>query len=151
MIKQRIAATALGLTLGTCAYAQTFNKDALKDLQQQGLDIIEQAEGRRYMTADNLCLDTGETGLVVKTCSESDTQIWKIDGEQHLIAHSGQCVAGPNLAECGTGNAQIWKYDEKQRLANANSWCLQISGDTPVAGAKVITAQCSDAQKQVWQ
>lgn len=151
MIKQRIAVIAFAVTLGTSAYAQTFNKDVLKDMQQQGHDILEQAEGKRYMGPNNLCLDMGESGLVVKACSEAESQVWKIDEQQHLVAHSGQCVAGPNLAECGTGNAQIWKYDEKKRLANANSWCLQISGDAPVAGAKVITAQCSDAQKQVWQ
>ena len=148
---QRIAVATLMVAIGATAHAQTFNKDALKEMQQQGHDIVEQAEAKRFQGANNLCLDSVDGGLVVKACSDADSQKWRMDDQSHLVAHSGKCVAGANLAECGTSNPQTWKYDPNKRLANANQRCLQIEGDAPTAGAKVITAPCSEVPSQVWQ
>ena len=151
MMIQRFAVATLMVAIGATAHAQTFNKDALKEMQQQGHDIVEQAGARRFQGPSNLCLDSVDNALVVTTCSEAETQVWRIDEQKHLVAHTEQCVAGAVLAECGTGNPQIWTYDEKKRLANANLRCLQIEGTAPIAGAKVVTAPCSDAANQIWQ
>lgn len=151
MMIQRFAAAALVAAVGASAHAVELNKDALKAMQQQGHEIV--AEGARSFKAQgNLCLDTATNALVVKACSdEAASQQWQFDDQRHLVAHSGQCVAGARLADCGAESAHTWTHDETQRLANEAGQCLQVQGSTPTAGASVVTAPCSDAAGQVWE
>lgn len=148
---QRFAVAALVAAVGASAQATEFNKDALKAMQQQGHQIVEESESRRFKAQGDLCLDTSDEGLLVKTCSDADSQKWRLDDQQRLIAHSGQCVAGAKVRECGDENAQKWTLDDEKRLANANQRCLQVQGGAPQSGAKVITAPCGDVVAQIWQ
>lgn len=146
-----IAALAVSFTT-TVANAVEFNKEALQSMQEEGHKIVEQAQGKTYKSAGGLCLDIAGAALVVRPCNaKSQSQIWKIDTESRLVAHDGRCVAGAQLQKCGAGNAQKWKVDEKKRLANTKQQCLQVQGNPPKAGAKVIAPACSQAPTQVWQ
>lgn len=152
MMIQRFAAVTLVAALGTSAHATQFNKEALKTMQEEGHEIVEESEGaRQFQAQGNFCLDTSAKGLVVRACSEAASQKWRFDDASHLVAHSGQCVAGATLADCSAGNVQSWTYDDAKRLVNGAGQCLQVKGSAPKAGARVVTAPCSDAASQVWQ
>ena len=152
MMIQRFAAVTLAAALGTAAHSTEFNKDALKTMQQQGHDIVEESEGARQFRAQgDFCLDASDNGLVVKACSDAASQKWRINDQSHLVASSGQCVAGASLVDCAAGNPQSWTHDDAKRLVNAAGQCLQVQGNAPRAGANVITAPCGNATVQVWQ
>jgi len=146
-----LAALAVALTPG--AQAVELNKDAMKTMQQEGHRIIEESQGGRAYKADkNFCLDTGDGELVVRKCNAgARTQKWTMDGQSRLVAHDGRCVAGAQLAKCGAGKGQKWKHDGKKRLSNQNKQCLQVQGNPPKAGARVITAACNKTAGQVWK
>ena len=152
-MKQAFFLAALALLPGLSANAVDLNKDALKAMQQEGHKIVEEAEaGRSFKASGDLCLDTAGAGLVVRQCNKNAaTQNWRFDGQQRLVANTGKCVAGSKLQNCGSGNVQKWHHDGKKRLANAAKQCLQVQGDAPKAGAKVVAVACSGASSQVWQ
>jgi len=153
MMKQVFLLPALAAILVTSAQAVELNTDALKTMQKEGHRIVEESEGgRAYKAANGFCLDAAGGGLVVRKCKDgAKTQKWTMDGQSRLVAHDGRCVAGPNLAKCAGGPAQKWNHDGKKRLTNHNKQCLQIQGNTPKDGAKVVAAGCNKAPGQVWK
>ena len=150
MMIQRFAVAALVAVVGASAHAVEFNTDALKAMQEEGHQIVADAEGRRFEVAGGFCLDTAGNGLVVRACSDAETQKWRLDDQSFLVAKSGQCVAGASLRDCA-GNTQTWTWDDSKRLVNAARQCLQVQGNAPAAGARVRTAACSGAATQMWQ
>ena len=153
VMKQIFLLAALAMALAPGAQAVDFNKDAMKSMQEEGHRIVEESQGgRAYKAGNNLCLDTGDGGLVLRKCNGgAKTQKWTMDGQSRLVAHDGRCVAGAKLAKCGAGKGQKWKHDGNKRLANQNKQCLQVQGNPPKGGAKVVVAACNKAQGQVWK
>lgn len=148
---QRFAVATLLTSIGACAHALQFNKDALKAMQEEGHKIVEEAEGVTIFKGQGgFCLDTAGTSLVVRTCSDAGSQRWRFDDENRLVAHSKQCVESATLRKCAAGDAQVWAHDDEKRLVNRAGQCLQIQG-SPRADAKVTTAACSDEPGQVWR
>jgi hypothetical protein len=152
-MKQIFLLTALAVSLAQGAQAVELNKEAMKTMQQEGHKIVEESQGgRAYKAGNNLCLDTGGGGLIVRKCNGgAKTQKWKMDGQKRLVAHDGRCVAGAKLAKCGAGKAQKWKHDDNKRLSNQNKQCLQVQGSPPKQGAKVTVAACGNkVAGQTW-
>ena len=152
-MKQIFLLTALAVSLAQGAQAIELNKEAMKTMQQEGHRIVEESQGgRAYKAGNNLCLDTGGGGLILRKCNGgAKTQKWKMDNQKRLVAHDGRCVAGAQLAKCGAGNAQKWKHDGKKRLNNQNIQCLQVQGNPLKAGAKVTVAACgNNVAGQTW-
>lgn len=152
-MKQIFLLAALAVSLDQGAQAVELNKDAMKTMQQEGHRIVEESQGgRAYTAGNNLCLDTGGGGLIVRKCNGgAKAQKWKMDDQKHLVAHDGRCVAGAQLAKCGAGKGQKWKHDDKKRLSNQNKQCLQVQGNPPKEGAKVTVAACGNkVAGQTW-
>lgn len=151
--KRAFLLAALVPALVPVAQAVELNTEALKTMQKEGHKIVEESEkGRSYKTGKNFCLTAAGNGLVLRECNDqAKTQKWKLDDQSRLVAHDGRCVAGPQLAKCGAGVAQKWKHDGKKRLSNQGKKCLQVQGNTPKAGAKVIAAACGNAAGQIWK
>jgi len=135
------------------ASAVDLNKDAMKAMQQQGQNIVDESkDGRHYRAAGGTCLDSKKDALVVNKCNDkTNSQKWKIDGKGRLLAHNGKCVAGTKLAKCGSAKNQKWKQDDKMRLVNKSKQCLEVTGKSPKAGTPVKTAACSKSKGQVWK
>ena len=133
--------------------AVELNKDALKSMQQEGHKLLEESSGgRAYKGAGGFCLDIAGAGMVVRSCNATTkNQLWKLDGQSRLVAHNGQCADGASLKKCGSGQTQKWSHDGKKRLANGKKQCLQIQGDKPKAGAKVVISACSGSANQIWK
>ena len=151
-MKQAYAMAALTVVLGSAANAVEFNTDALKSMQEEGHRIVAESQGARaYKAAGGLCLDIAGAGLVINKCNaKAKTQMWNVDGQGRLVAHDGRCVAGSNLQKCGASKAENWNLDGQNRLANAAKQCLQIQGNPPKPGAKVVAAACNKSPNQVW-
>ncbi len=151
-MKKAYFLSALMLCIGSAANAVEFNKEALKSMQEEGHKIVEESQaGRVFKTAGGECLDIAGAGMVVRNCNASaKTQQWSLSGQGHLISHDGRCVTGAKLQKCGAGQAQQWKHDGNGRLINATQKCLQVQGNPPKPGAKVVAANCSKAPNQVW-
>ncbi len=141
------------LTFGPVVQAVDFNAEAMKSMQKEGHQIVEDSQqGRIYKSAGGHCLDKVGAGLVVKKCNAKvKTQRWRLDNKKRLVASDGRCVAGAKLQKCGSGKAQVWKLDGQKRLANNAKQCLQAQGNPPKAGAKVVVADCNKAPNQVWK
>jgi hypothetical protein len=137
----------------SAANAVELNKEALKSMQEEGHKLLEESsEGRAFKGAGGFCLDIAGAGMVVKSCkSGSKSQLWNLDSQARLVAHNGNCVDGARLKKCGSGPTQKWSHDGKKRLANGKNECLQIQGNKPKAGAKVVTSACSGSASQVWK
>lgn len=129
------------------------NKDAMKSMQAEGHKLLDESSGgRAYKGAGGFCLDIAGAKMVVRPCkSASKNQLWKLDDKKHLIANNGQCVDGAGLKKCGSAPTQKWSHDGKKRLANGKKQCLQIQGNKPKAGAKVVVSACSGSANQVWK
>lgn len=152
-MKPVVIFSAFLLAASPFAGAVDLNKDAMKAMQQQGQNIVDEAaDGRHYRAAGDFCLDSKKGELVVNKCSDkADSQKWKMDDKSRLLAHNGQCVADTKLAKCGSGKNQKWKQDDKMRLVNQNKQCLEVPGKSAKAGTLVVTAGCSKSKGQVWK
>lgn len=147
------AVTCVGLTalLPALSAQAQFNTDALKSMQKEGHKILEEAQGKRaFALAGNLCLDRQGGGLVVRACNKSESQAWRLDDQRRLVADNGQCVQGATLRPCAGSKNQLWRYDAQKRLVSDAGGCLQAQGSPLQAGAKVATAACSKAVRQIW-
>ncbi|MEH6517148.1 MAG: RICIN domain-containing protein [Halioglobus sp.] len=135
------------------ANAVELNKDALKSMQQEGHKLLEESSAARaYKGAGGFCLDIAGEGMVVRSCNaKTKNQQWKLDGQARLVAQNGKCIDGARLKKCGSAQTQKWSHDGKKRLANGKKQCLQIQGEKPKAGAKVVVSACSGSTKQVWK
>lgn len=135
------------------ANAVDFNKDAMKSMQDEGHKILEDSKGARtYKTSNGLCLDFAGAALLVKKCNaKANSQKWLMDGQSRLVANDKRCVAGAQLKKCGSGQNQKWQLDNSKRLANGAKKCLQVPGNPPKAGAKLVASGCSKAANQVWK
>jgi hypothetical protein len=152
-MKQKYILVGLLVACVSAANAVELNKDALKSMQQEGHKLLdESSNGRAFKGAGGFCLDIASAGMVVKPCkSATKSQLWKLDDKSRLVAHNGQCVDGASLKKCGSGATQKWSHDGKKRLASGKKQCLQIQGNKPKAGAKVIVSACSGSANQVWK
>ncbi|MEP4486748.1 MAG: RICIN domain-containing protein [Halioglobus sp.] len=152
-MKPVVLVSTLLLAVAPLAGAVDLNKDAMKAMQQQGQNIVDESkDGRHYRAANGTCLDSKKSALVVNKCNDKTTsQKWKIDDKGRLLAHNGQCVAGIKLAKCGSAKNQKWKLDDKMRLVNQSKQCLEVPGKSPKAGTAVKTASCSKSKGQVWK
>jgi hypothetical protein len=135
------------------ANAVELNKDALKSMQEEGHKLLdESSSGRAFKGAGGFCLDIAGARMVVRPCkSATKNQLWKLDNKSHLVAHDGRCVEGAGLKKCGSVPIQKWSHDVKKRLVNGKKQCLQIQGNKPKAGAKVVVSACSGSANQVWK
>ena len=152
-MKQVFLLTAVTTLLASGAQAVEFNKDAMKAMQEEGHRIVEESQGgRAYKAGKEFCLDMAGTGLVVRKCQGgAKTQKWITDSQSRLVAHDGRCVDGASLVKCAGSKSQKWKY-EGNHLANQNKQCLQVQGQPPKAGAKVVVSACNKkAAAQVWK
>ena len=133
--------------------AVELNKDALKSMQKEGHKLLEDsAGGRAFKGAGGFCLGVAGSKMELRPCKpDTKNQLWKLDGKARLIAHNGQCVDGARLKKCGSGSTQKWSHDGKKRLANGKKQCLQIQGDKPKAGAKIVISACNNSASQVWK
>ncbi len=156
------------LTLCTgVAVAVDFNKDALKAMQQEGLDIVDQEKGfRAFSLSSNLCLhaakiDKPGANLQVQKCKpKSDNQKWQFDDQNRLTTKGGVCLgvggkvkepgAKAQLQKCGGAKHQRWKLDGQGRLVNGLDKCLQASAKGN-AGASLETRPCDKSAAQTWQ
>ncbi|MBA6413341.1 ricin-type beta-trefoil lectin domain protein [Parahaliea sp. F7430] len=142
-------------TAAPAVNAVSFNKEALKAMQQEGHKIVEQAESKRlYRAGAGLCLDSTGPRAVLKACNDKEAkQNWTSNEQQQLVASDGRCLGIANgaavLQKCSAAKNQQWQHDDKKRLVNNLQQCLQFQGNL-VAGANVIPAQCNDAPRQVW-
>ncbi|MEH6610213.1 MAG: RICIN domain-containing protein [Halioglobus sp.] len=129
------------------------NKDALKSMQQEGHKLLEESSAARaYKGAGGFCLDIAGEEMVVRSCNaKTKNQQWKLDGQARLVAQNGKCIDGARLKKCSSAQTQKWSHDGKKRLANGKKQCLQIQGEKPKAGAKVVVSACSGSTKQVWK
>lgn len=159
----RLAVGLLAALLAGAAAAQ-FNTDAMKKMQKEGLERLEEqkedgavkpaatikaAEVRRaYRFGANLCLDARGTLSLAPCNGKVAAQQWVLDGSRRLVAHDGRCLAGASLVACGKGKFQQWVHDQRGRLRNDAGQCLQPRGVK--AGAPVAVAACGDAPAQVW-
>jgi len=165
----RLAVGLLAALLAGGAAAQ-FNTDAMKKMQKEGLERLEEqkeaeaakpaasshpsaaskpaAAPRAYRSGANLCLDARGTLSVAPCNAKVAAQQWFLDGSRHLVAHDGRCLAGARLVACGKGKFQQWVHDQRGRLRNDAGQCLQPRGAK--AGAPVGVAACGDAPAQVW-
>lgn len=152
-MKPVVIFSAVLLATSPFAGAVDLNKDAMKAMQQQGQNIVDEAQGgRQYRAAGGLCLDIKKETLVVNKCSDkAESQKWKMDDKNRLLAHNGQCVADTKLAKCGSGKNQKWKQDDKMRLVNQSKQCLEVPGKSAKNGTLVVTAGCSKSKGQVWK
>jgi Ricin-type beta-trefoil lectin domain len=152
-MKQAYFLATLMVFPGPVANAIEFNKEALKSMQAEGHKIVQEAAGgRAYQTSSGECLDIAGSGLVVRKCNaKAKSQMWSLDGQGHLVASDGRCVAGAQLQNCGEDKAGIWKLDGQQRLVNGAKQCLHVQANPPTPGAKVVAAPCSKAPNQVWK
>ena len=151
-MKQAYFLAALMVVLGPVANAVEFNTDALKSMQEEGHKIVAESKGARaYKAAGGQCLDIAGAALVIRACNaKAKTQMWNFDGQGRLVAHDGRCVTGSQLQKCGAANTGKWKLDGQKRLANGAKQCLQIQGNPPKPGAKVVAAACNKSPNQVW-
>ena len=151
-MKPVVIFSTLLLATSPFAGAVDLNKDAMKAMQQQGQNIVDEAQdGRYYRAAGDFCLDSKNGALVVNKCSDkADSQKWKMDDKKRLLAHNGQCVADTKLAKCGSDKKQKWKQDDKMRLVNESKQCLEVPGKAK-NGTLVVTAACSKSKGQVWK
>jgi Ricin-type beta-trefoil lectin domain len=152
-MKLKYILAALLVACVSATNAVELNKDALKSMQKEGHKLLEESSnGRAFKGAGGFCLDIAGAGMVVRSCnSDAKKQLWKLDGKARLVAHNGQCVDGARLKKCGSGPTQKWSHDGKKRLANGKKECLQIQGNKPKAGAKVVISACSGSAKQIWK
>jgi len=151
-MKQAYFLAALMVVLGPAANAVEFNTDALKSMQEEGHKIVAESKGARaYKASGGHCLDIAGAALVIRACNaKAKTQMWNFDGQGRLVAHDGRCVTGSQLQKCGAAKTAKWKLDGQKRLANATMQCLQIQGNPPKPGAKVVAAACNKSPNQVW-
>ena len=151
-MKQAYFLAALMVVLGPVANAVEFNTDALKSMQEEGHKIVAESKGARaYKAAGGHCLDIAGAALVIRACNaKAKTQMWKFDGQSRMVAHDGRCVTASQLQKCGAAKTAKWKLDGQKRLANAAMQCLQIQGNPPKPGAKVVAAACNKSPNQVW-
>ena len=152
-MKRIIAVSAIGAAFIASAQAVDFNTDALKSMQEEGHKIVSESQGARsYQASNGQCLDFKGNGLVLSKCSEkSNSQKWKRDDKNRLVAHNGRCIGGAQLQDCSNAKAQKWTHDAGYRLINQAKKCLQPQGNPPAAGAKVIVGNCSKSEHQVWK
>jgi hypothetical protein len=152
-MKRIFAISAMTMAIVAPAGAVDFNTDALKSMQKEGHKIVAESQGaRNYKASNGECLDFKGNGLVLAKCNgKSNSQKWKMDDKQRLVAHNGRCVVGSNLQECGNSKGQKWTHDAKHRLINLAKKCLQPQGNPPASGAKVVAGNCSDANHLVWK
>lgn len=153
-----LAAGLLALYL-PAAGAVDFNTDALKSMQEEGHQIVEEEMGMRaFKSASGQCLQDSNPGkagaqVVTRKCNaKSSQQKWRFDDKGRLAAMGGTCLSAGNKAgagavtqACGSSKSQQWQLDGKKRLANGAGQCLEGQKDGSVA-----TAGCSDSANQVW-
>ena len=153
-MKLKPVLVAMSVCLAASAHGVDLNKDALKSMQQQGHQIVEESQGgRSYKSNSGHCLDIAGKALLIKDCAaKADGQRWRFDDKGRLVAHDKRCVGGnAQLQSCNNSKEQQWKLDGKKRLANGAGNCLQPRGNPPKAGSKIVSADCSGAGRQVWK
>jgi hypothetical protein len=159
---------ALSLTALPSARAVEFNTEALKTMQKEGHEIVEQEKGlRAFQLASGLCLHAAKTGkpgakLQVAACKEkSDNQKWRFDDEGRLANQGGTCVgiagnakkpgAKAELQKCSGAAHQRWQVDNRQRLVNGLNLCLEAANNGKKAGAGLKSVACGDSPGQTWK
>ena len=152
-MKRIFAISVMALAMVAPTGAVEFNTDALKSMQKEGHKIVAESQGaRHYKAANGECLDFKGSALMLAKCNEkSNSQKWKMDEKQRLVAHNGRCVGGSNLQDCSNSKAQKWTHDASHRLINQAKKCLQPQGAPPKSGSKVVAGNCSKSDHLVWK
>lgn len=152
------------LALGAAgASAVELNTEALKKMQKEGLERLEEQQGARTFGLSNgQCLnvagapDKAGTNVKMAKCNaEAKTQQWRFDDKGRLQSAGGLCltVAGAQqalnnalLKTCQGGKNQQWQLDDAGRLVNGlGQQCLQGTR------GNAMTAACNQAGNQKWQ
>ena len=162
-----IAALLLAVS-ATAALAVDFNTDALKAMQEEGHNIVDQEKGlRAFKLKSDLCLhaakpDKAGSKLQVAKCkAKSNNQKWQFDDKGRLATRGGVCLgvggdakeagAKAALQKCGGAKHQRWKMDDKSRLVNDLGMCLQAAKKGTKAGAGLESRPCNKSDAQKWQ
>ncbi len=171
-MKHKACLTALLGLFATGALAVDLNTDALKAMQQEGLDIVEQAKSWQSFE-----LDVGEGGqclqiagppnkvganIVLRNCNKNaKNQQWTFDEDSRLVSHGDTCIGvagnagkpGANVVtqECSGQNHQKWRLDAQNRLHNELKKCLQAAGKPGEPSGNVISQNCGGSPNQVWK
>jgi hypothetical protein len=161
-------ALAIAGICASAAFAVDFNKDALKKMQEEGHNIVDQEQGLRALRlASNLCLhaakpDKAGSKLQVAKCKpKSDNQKWQFDDKGRLATKGGVCLgiggeaqkagATAELQKCGGAKHQRWTLNDKGHLVNELGNCLQAAGQGTKAGAKLESRPCGKSPAQTWE
>lgn len=142
-------------------FAIQFNTSALKDMQNKGMELANQADKLKMLTTgNNKCLQIvgsvskSAQGINLANCNGKINQKWRLDDKAHLISAGGQCLAYlgkvnvPNgtlaTSKCSSAINQKWNFDAISRLKNGGNLCLDATATS------VTSKACSDAASQKW-
>ncbi|HEY3872190.1 MAG TPA: arabinofuranosidase catalytic domain-containing protein [Actinocrinis sp.] len=162
----------LGLCLDTVGHGTTSGtKVVLATCTGQGGTQLwaQEPDGSILDKAADLCLDdsggntANGTQLQIYTCNEEWTQKFDITGGSPIANPDGKCmdVLGDDtggdktpvdLWDCQTYAVdQHWTYNSAAQTLTTLGKCLDVKGDSTVAGTPVQLYDCNGNGGQVWQ
>jgi hypothetical protein len=156
-------AGALLATLALPAQAEKFNPDAMKAMQEKGIQVAGDAAGLAPLKALGLCLsgqnDKAKTGSPVSAgeCKDKGFQRWTLDAEGRLANGTGLCLglggspdqAGAKAQLVACDGAPTWERDDQGRIRSSGGKCLEAAGKGK--NLEVKLSECGDAEGQRWK
>lgn len=162
-MQTRLFPVLLAALFGTVSVqAVQFNVEGLKNLQDKGLELANQADNLRALkTGDDKCLHVAGSvnavnqGIKVVTCNGNINQKWRTDDQSRLVNAGGFCLTyagklnkpGGQLRteDCTAANSQNWRINEIGQIVSKTELCID-------AGGKVTTLrQCGNGAMQKWE
>ncbi|MFV8816975.1 ricin-type beta-trefoil lectin domain protein [Haliea sp. E17] len=170
-MKLTVCLSSLFVFVASGAMAIDLNTDALKTMQQQGQEIVaqaQQAQWRSFALDGDMCLQMAGTpdkvgaSMVVRKCNASaKNQQFSFDDQGRLATQGGVCVGvagdaskpGANALTqaCGGQAFQKWRIDEAGRLHNNANKCLLAVGKPGEPTGNVVSSNCNASPNQVWK
>ncbi len=134
------ASLCLGLGVSPI-HASKFNLEGMKELQETGKSLAEQAENlQRVVVLDD---ERGEN--VVKDNGVIDGKCIEVMGS---LTKENQKVV---MRKCKDEMVQRWRFDDQQRMVNAGGMCLGYRGNPTQPGTGLKTEKCQQGERQVWR
>ncbi|TGD73307.1 hypothetical protein E4634_09725 [Mangrovimicrobium sediminis] len=163
-------AFAVSVTVSApAALAVDLNTTALKTMQQQGHQLLEEAQDwRHFELKSKRCMQIAGgvsavgANLVFRPCNATaQTQEFRFDDKGRLVSRGDTCVgvqgnalklgASAIMQACDDSKAQQWELDDKNRLVNKDERCLQATGKPEQKQGNMILTKCSGSPNQVWE
>jgi hypothetical protein len=141
MMKRNVPILA-GVALALCAgslHASKFNLEGLKEMQERGKALAEEAKNLRWLTVAD------EGNQTRSNDPNAKPQCLQVAGS---LSDENQRL---QVRQCGDQLAQRWRFDEKNRLVSAGGLCLGFIGDANKPGAKLKTEKCGKGPWQEWK